>query len=141
MRMLDIPPVWLLACLVIAWSTPGGLPPLWWTGASFLVLAALVMAAAILALRRAGTTIVPRERATALVTGGIYRLSRNPIYVADLLILAGAALMRGSLIGIVLVPLLMILLDWRFVRGEETGLEAGFGEAFRAYRARTRRWI
>ena len=77
----------------------------------------------------------------ALITTGIFRLSRNPIYLADLLILTGVSLIWGKFIGLILVPLLGWVLFRRFISGEEARLREIFGEEYTAYTARTRRWI
>lgn len=143
MRWMDMPPVWLVASLALTWVSPWGVPwgPLFYTGAAFLVLAALLMLSAFIAFLRARTTIVPRREPSALITGGVYRITRNPIYLADVLILLGLALMWGRLLGIVLVPVLAVVLDRRFVRGEEDRLRDAFGDAYRAFAERTRRWL
>ena len=59
------------------------------------------MGAAALSFLRARSTIVPHEQPAKLITGGLYRLSRNPIYLADLLLLGGLALVWGSVAGLV----------------------------------------
>lgn len=143
MRWMDMPPVWLAACVALTWISPWGVPwgPLFFTGMACLALAALLMLAAFVEFLRARTTIVPREAPSALITGGVYRITRNPIYLADVLILLGFALMWGRLLGIALVPVLAVVLDRRFIRGEETRLRDAFGAAFEAFARRTRRWI
>lgn len=143
MKFWDFPPVWLIGFLGLAWLLPwpagwtGWTLPgtvLFWLGIVLIVLAALEFL-------RAKTTIVPRQAPKALIDGGVFRFSRNPIYLADVLILAGCALGWGSVIGLILVPVLIWVLRVRFIEGEEARLEAEFGDAYRAYKARTRRWI
>lgn len=143
MKWIDLPPLWLLAALAVAWvwRWPGAWGGALWAGILCLVLAAVLMLGAILEFRRAKTTIIPREAPSALITGGIYRFSRNPIYLADLLILAGVSLVLGSVPGLVLVPALGWVLQGRFILGEEARLREEFGKEFAAYTARTRRWI
>lgn len=85
--------------------------------------------------------MIPRQTPSALITTGIFRLSRNPIYLADLLILAGFSLIWGKPLGLVLVPVLAWILFARFIQGEEARLRAMFGAEFEAYAARTRRWL
>jgi protein-S-isoprenylcysteine O-methyltransferase Ste14 len=145
-RRIDLPPLWLLAFALAAWGQarllpldPGALP----RAAGWLMVAAglgLLLAAAV-AFARARTTIIPHREPSALVTGGVYRISRNPIYLGDLLILAGLCLIWGAVSGLVLVPLLWLVLDRRFVRPEAARLRARFGPAFDAWAARTRAWI
>ena len=72
---------------------------------------------------------------------GPYRFSRNPIYLADLLILAGWGLILGAPLALLLVlPMLWMLREW-FVKGEEEVLAERFGGAYSDYCARVRRWI
>jgi protein-S-isoprenylcysteine O-methyltransferase Ste14 len=78
---------------------------------------------------------------TALVTGGPYRISRNPIYLALTLVYLGLALAWGSLWPVVLLAPLLIVMRYGVIGREERYLEARFGDAYRAYRAAVRRWI
>lgn len=143
MKWIDLPPVWLLGGLVIAW---GARWPMGWSGSPvpglFLIaLAVLAGIAAALEFLRARTTIIPREGPSALITGGIYRFTRNPIYLADLFFLAGASVCWGSAIGVLLVPALGWLLQRRYILGEEARLSQAFGPAYEDYRRRVRRWL
>lgn len=93
------------------------------------------------AMRRAGTNVNPRQPALALVVDGPFRFSRNPLYVATTGLYVGIALLVGALWPLLLlVPLLMVL-DIGVVRREERYLEGKFGQAYREYKARVRRWI
>lgn len=142
---LNLPPVWLALFLGLAWAIAQVSAPLGaalaWPGWA-LVAAGLGLAVwAAVAFRRAGTTIMPGEPPSALVEAGPYRFSRNPIYLADLAILAGAALILGSPLALVLlVPFQQVLLRF-FVLPEEAVLERDLGESYRDYRARVRRWL
>ncbi len=75
-----------------------------------------------------------------MIERGVYAWSRNPIYLADALILAGLAL-RWDVAALVLVPLFMAVIRRRFIDGEEAMLRDRFGPAFDAYAARVRRWL
>ena len=89
----------------------------------------------------AGTNIPPSLPTTALVTDGIYRRTRNPLYLGTTLIYLGLGIAAGSIWAIVLVvPLLWIINSGVIVR-EESYLERKFGDAYRAYKARVRRWV
>lgn len=103
---------------------------------------ALIMAGAS-AFRLASTTISPLhpEKATALVTRGVYGITRNPMYLAMALILMGAAVLLSN--PLCLAPLLVfvILIDRLQIAPEERALTELFGEEYRLYRARVRRWI
>ena len=138
-----MPPVWLLACLFLAWVlpfrfAPGGLAIL---GCLLIAVGAVLVVLAVVEFRRARTTIIPRESPDALISGGIYRFTRNPIYLADALFLAGAALYWGSISGLLLVPVFILLIERRFVRGEEALLQSVYGEAYGNYTKRVRRWL
>ena len=92
-------------------------------------------------MTRAGTNIHPREPSTALVVTGPFRYSRNPLYVALILMYAGLALAFNTLWPILLLAVLFPLVHWGIVRREERYLERKFGEAYSRYSAVTRRWI
>ena len=94
----------------------------------------------IIALRRAGTSPNPNRPTTALVVTGPYRFTRNPLYLSMALIYAGIALAAASLGALVLVLVAMVIVD-RNAMLEEAYLERRFGDAYRAYKARVRRWV
>lgn len=96
---------------------------------------------AALALRRAGTTLSPYKSSKVLLTTGPYLRTRNPIYLAFAWIYLGCACLIASLWPIVLFPVLILVLNRTVIAREEVWLEARFGEAYRTYRARTRRWM
>lgn len=143
MKWFDLPPVWTLVALVIAYNAPFPdiIAPTVAFGSILLVLAGALFAAALLEFSRARTTVVPRQNPSALITSGIFRLSRNPIYLADLLVLAGLSLIWGKFLGLLLVPALGWWLQRRFILPEEVTLKARFPEDFAAYSRNTRRWI
>ena len=90
---------------------------------------------------QAGTTILPYEESTSLVTQGVFRLSRNPMYLGFALLLAGAAFLLGSLTPFLVIPVFIFLIEKRFILVEEKMLTAKFGQAYLDYQARVRRWI
>ena len=90
---------------------------------------------------RAGTPLEPYKEASALVTSGPYRLSRNPIYLGMALLLLGFWLWLGSLSPGLVLPGFVIAIERRFIRREEAHLEERFGASFRSYRASVRRWL
>ena len=92
-------------------------------------------------LHRAGTGVRPDQPVTALVTGGPFRYSRNPLYIALTAIYLGIALSLGAWWPLAtLVPALAVV-HWKIVRREEQYLEARFQDEYRAYKTRVRRWI
>ncbi|MGF1628474.1 MAG: methyltransferase family protein [Kiloniellaceae bacterium] len=90
---------------------------------------------------RAGTAIQPHQPASALVTGGLYRLSRNPIYLGITLLYLGLVAGFASLGALALLPVVLLAMEFGVIRREERYLERRFGQAYRDYRARVRRWI
>ncbi len=144
---IDLPPVWLALFAGLAWTQARLLPTGGFHGwadtpGAVLIGAGLVlMALAFIEFRRHRTTVIPHQEASALITSGIYRVSRNPIYLADALILAGLSLRWGALSGVILVPVFMAVISRRFIGPEEERLRRRFGPAFEAWAARTRRWL
>ncbi len=143
------------------------LPPLWWAGTIALIhgfarlvpdwhlshraldllsWTVLVSALALIAWSglwfwRKRTPIEPHHVPKALIVEGPYRLSRNPIYVALVLLTLASALGQGSAFGLILALALWKILERRFVLSEESALRATFGPEADAYLAQTRRWI
>lgn len=101
---------------------------------------ALILRAAGL-FRKAGTNIEPWRSSTAIVSSGPYRWSRNPIYLGMAVIYLGLALAFDSLIALLLLPVVLIVIQTQVIAREERYLEAKFGDAYRDYKARVRRWI
>jgi protein-S-isoprenylcysteine O-methyltransferase Ste14 len=93
------------------------------------------------AFRRAGTTIKPFQASAALVTSGVFRLSRNPMYLGMALGLAGVALLLGALSPFFVVPFYVGLIQRRFIIVEERMLAQAFGSDYAAYQQGTRRWL
>lgn len=87
------------------------------------------------------TTVKPFEESTALVTTGVYRLSRNPMYLGFELILIGVALLLGSLTPLAVVILFPLLMEAFFIKAEEQMLARQFGQSWVAYTNQVRRWI
>jgi len=147
MKWLDMPPVWLIACLVAAWGLGVLLPSpafgLWavWAGPVLVIAGIVLTVLAVLEFRRAATTIVPGHDPSALITSGIFRYSRNPIYLADVAILSGLILYWNALAALPLVLLFVWILRSRFIMHEERRLMQAFPVAFEEYKSATRRWL
>ncbi len=92
-------------------------------------------------LARRETTILPHRAASNLVTEGPYSFSRNPIYMAHVTLTLGLGLLLASPFIVTLTPLLVLGLQKRSIEPEELHLLQKFGEDFRAYMARTPRWL
>jgi protein-S-isoprenylcysteine O-methyltransferase Ste14 len=102
-----------------------------------------LMLAAVMAFVRAKTTVNPLRpaRASHLVTTGVFAWSRNPIYLGDLLLLAAFALWFGQALCFALLPLFVLYLNQFQIVPEEDALTHLFGDDYRRYRARVRRWL
>lgn len=87
------------------------------------------------------TTVNPYSGASTLCTRGPFRFSRNPIYLGDWFLLAGVSLLLHTFWPLAFAPLIWLTIRFGVIRHEEAHLEAKFGDAYRAYRARVRRWI
>jgi len=93
------------------------------------------------AFKRANTGAIPFSKSTALVTTGMYRFTRNPMYLGMALILAATAVKLGSLGGWIPIPLFIAVIHHQFVRNEEIFLTAIYGDDYRNYCNQVRRWI
>jgi protein-S-isoprenylcysteine O-methyltransferase Ste14 len=91
--------------------------------------------------RRAGTRPLPWTPTEALVTSGPFRLTRNPMYLGMAVLYVGLALAFGLLWALVVLPVVLLAVDRLVIVREERYLERAFGEDYRAYRRRVRRWI
>jgi protein-S-isoprenylcysteine O-methyltransferase Ste14 len=145
-REIDIPPSWLALHIGAAWVLSFLSPAVfgnWGAGlGKALVLAGLLlMAIAAGQMVLARTTVIPRRDPSRLVTGGVFAWSRNPIYLADALILAGAILWLDTILALPLLFSFVWLIQTRFIRDEEARLTLAFGPEFDLWAARTRRWI
>ncbi|MFO1402522.1 MAG: isoprenylcysteine carboxylmethyltransferase family protein [Steroidobacteraceae bacterium] len=143
-----IPPVWMLLALLASLALHRWLPlvsllrPPWtWSGVVPILAALLLTPPAMLLFRGSGTPIMPFERSTALVTTGVYRFTRNPMYLGLTLVLLGAAVLQGSLGACLPIPLFVLIIQKRFIEGEERFLTEIFGEQYLSYRRRVRRWL
>lgn len=105
--------------------------------------AASVGLAGVIEFRRARTTVNPLQpqRASALVTGGVYRHTRNPMYVAVATVLLAWGFWLGNALGPLGAVLFIAWMDRLQIPPEERALQALFGEEFSRYRSEVRRWL
>lgn len=90
---------------------------------------------------RLRTAIIPFKPASLLVTSGIYRWTRNPMYLGLALIYAGIAILFDSLLALLLLIAVVAIIQAYVISREEAYLERAFGDEYRAYRIRVRPWI
>ena len=145
-REIDIPPSWLALHVGAAWvlalvspSVFGG----WGAGVGKILVALgiLLMVAAVVQMALARTTVIPRRDPSALVTGGVFAWSRNPIYLADAILLTGAILWLDAVLALPLLLSFVWLIETRYIRDEEARLTLAFGPEFDLWAARVRRWL
>ena len=142
------PLAWALAVLsglALNWLVP--LPflpadlPVGWLGALVFGLALALFAWAIVTMTRAGSNVPTNRPTTTIVESGPYRFTRNPIYLGMFLGLIGLAIAFDTLwLLIMLVPFALVI-RYGVVAREEAYLERKFGDVYRAYRSRVRRWL
>lgn len=113
----------------------------WWVGL-IVLLAGVVLAPGSVALfARRRTTVIPHARASALVTSGPYRLTRNPMYVGLTLVVLGVALLANTFWPLPLLALPLWVLQTKVIPYEERMMADTFGVEYAAYQARVRRWL
>ena len=116
-------------------------PTLTYLGVVPILLGVLLVLIAAGLFRLRKTTINPFGEPSMVVQDGFYRFSRNPMYLGMLLVLVGIGVWLGNVMSFLLAPAFaLIMTRWYIVR-EEHLLEARFGDQYRAYRQRVRRWL
>lgn len=148
---LRVPPLLLTGAVAglmaaTAWALPGWNRP--FAGQHAVALAAVagglgVMVAGAWQFRRQGTTLDPRDptRTHHIVDGGVYRLTRNPMYLGMAVALLGVAAWWGSVPGLAWVAGFCAYLTVFQIQPEERLLRKRFGAGYEAYQARVRRWL
>jgi protein-S-isoprenylcysteine O-methyltransferase Ste14 len=147
-RKAVLPPIYLYAALVVMVALHFLFPvkriiPFPWDllGLMPLVLGIALNIIADKAFRVAKTTVKPFQESAALITDGVYRISRHPMYLGFVLILFGLAVLLGSLTPFIIIPIFAIVMDRVFIVVEERMLAEKFGQAWLDYKARVRRWV
>jgi len=148
---LKVPPVAVVLVTagfmwLAAWAVPAlefRFPARDLVALSLAVAGAVTSALGVISFRRAGTTVNPMkpESSSSLVTSGIYRLTRNPMYLGFLLVLLGWAVFLSSILAFLFLPAFIVYMNHFQIEPEERALATLFGEAFAAYKARARRWL
>lgn len=148
---LKIPPLVVVVVMALAmWIAAKQIPTLSvtfagqaWLAWTVLALALATLIAGVRAFSKARTTVDPRhpESSTAVVANGIYRFTRNPMYLGMLLALLSWALFLSNIVALVFLPLFVLFINRFQIRPEERALTAKFGEAYRSYVRSVRRWL
>lgn len=148
-RVLVRPPIALVLAIIggialdrllpLPWL-PSDLPAGWLGGALFVLGLALLVWAAV-TITKAGSNVPTNQPTTTIVESGPYRFSRNPIYIGMFLGLIGLAIALNTLWLLIVMVLFALILRYGVVAREEAYLERKFGDAYRGYRSRVRRWL
>lgn len=144
----DLPPIWWLGSITFIYLGKWLIPGVHIKSGLLLAVSWVLLVAAIglvgwsaLWFWRKKTPIEPHHRAKSLIIEGPFRLTRNPIYLALVMITVSSALGHGSVIGLLSAAALWWVLDYRFAGPEEALLHDTFGAEADAYLRRTKRWL
>jgi len=147
-RKGPLPPVFFFCFFVLELGFHFAIPvkrvipsPWHYIGVVLIVAGVSIAGAAVRQFRRADTPLKPSERPTALVTGGLFRVTRNPMYLGMLLVLLGTAVILRTLTPLVVPFAFAYVITSRFIRVEEAFLREQFGEPYVSYCRTVRRWL
>ena len=150
MRLRIPPPILMLLAAGLMWTLDQYMPLAQWIAHPWNRLGGLLGAvgividvAAFLRFRKSGTTVNPLDpnKASHLVTDGVFRVSRNPMYLGLVLLLIGWGVWLGSASPWLVPPLFVIVLTIVQIVPEEQALSRRFGEEYLSYRRKVARWI
>lgn len=146
-KPIDLPPFWLLFSLALVWGldalVPWGIfgPSGRTAGAAVAGIGVLLILGAAAQLAANRTTFIPKRTPSRIVTDGFFRFSRNPIYLGDALVLAGAILWWDVPHAVPVLVGFMALIQHRFILDEEARLRQDFRADFEVWSQQTGRWI
>jgi len=151
--ILDVkipPPFLALVLALLIWATslaapafhfvlPGRILP----ALGLFLLGTTISIAGVTSFRRAKTTVNPTKpgSASSLVVSGVYKFTRNPMYLGLLFVLSGWVVLRANALAVVWIPAFVVYMNRFQIRPEERALESLFKEDFLAYKTKVRRWI
>jgi protein-S-isoprenylcysteine O-methyltransferase Ste14 len=148
---LKVPPLLVavvtgLGMFVVSRAAPGLAHDWPWrvaAGLSLVVMGGMVALAGVVEFRRRRTTVNPMTpgAASAIVSSGVYRWSRNPMYLGFLCALAGMAVYLSNAASVVMIVLYVAYMNRYQIEPEERALLAMFGPEYAAYMASVRRWL
>lgn len=148
---LKIPPVALvLLAAALMWLASWAMPAFWFEypsrgllSVSVTLAGAIISGLGIASFRRARTTVNPMkpDSTSSLVVSGIYRLTRNPMYLGFLLVLLGWAMFLSNALALLSLPAFIFYMNRFQIEPEEKALCSLFGQQFVTYTSRVRRWL
>jgi protein-S-isoprenylcysteine O-methyltransferase Ste14 len=134
----------ILASLVIEWLVPTSFVHgafRWIIGGLFFFAGIALNVGGFITQKRAGTDPIPFNPSTRIVSHGLYRFTRNPMYIGFALWTLALAVLVDSAWTLLAVPIGLVLIDRIVITREERYLERKFGEEYLNYKRRVRRWI
>jgi len=147
-KRIIYPPIWLLFGLIAIFASNEFYPGPRFThlagqlfGGLLILIGLWLLVSANGLFTRAGTGVIPFRNVSALVISGIYRYTRNPMYLGMVAVLLGCAITVGASTALIFPPLFAIIIQRRFIQPEEAMLREKFPEEFPAYCERVRRWL
>ena len=149
MKIYRLPPLLLVLVLAITMLVLDRVlplfrvlhPPIAYLGAVPVTFGVLIVLISAGLFRFRKTTINPFGEPAVMVQDGFYRFSRNPMYLGMLLVLTGVGLWLGNVLALLLAPAFVAIMTRGYIVREEQLLEERFGDGYRAYRSRVRRWV
>ena len=142
------PPIWLAFGLITVFAANEFFPGPRFTSLAGQVAGGVLILIGLVLLvnagglfKRAGTDLIPFRNVSALVTEGVYRFTRNPMYLGMVAVLLGCAVTVGASMALVVPLVFAVIVEARFIRPEEAMLRELFPEEYAAYCERVRRWI
>ncbi|WP_445665174.1 methyltransferase family protein [Fodinibius sp. AD559] len=131
---------WIDIYLAFGWATFG---KILWVSFIFLGIGGIFGLVGLIQFYKYSTSIDPHKpnKASNLVTSGIYSISRNPMYVGLLMILIGYGFYLGNMLTFVVIPLFLIYINRFQIAPEERVMDEKFGEKYQKYKSEVRRWL
>ena len=147
-KRIIFPPVWLVFGLIAIFSLNELYPLVRFTGLAAQIVGGILIVIGLLLLVnasglfvKAGTDLIPFRNVSSLVTTGVYRYTRNPMYLGMAAVLLGTALTVGVVSALAVPVVFAIIIEVRYIRPEEQMLRGLFPGEFPAYCERVRRWL
>ncbi len=116
-------------------------PAVAYSGVIFIIFGFIILVWSAVLFGKAGTEIKPFEESTHMVTKGMYQFTRNPMYLGMVSVLLGIAFLFGTLTPFIPIPIFIWLIQTIFISHEENALEGTFGDEYKEYKEKVRRWL
>lgn len=148
MKLKIPPPLLFLSCIIIIWLLPNNAMSIsdmtrYVIAGGFMLIGIVIASLSLYAFYQARTTLHPKklEQTSSLVTHGIFRFSRNPMYLSLVIWLLAWMIFLTNLWGLVVIIGFMFYLTQFQIKPEEQMLQQKFGQIFLQYKQSVRRWI